>query len=580
MSNAGLRLRTLLYVKIAKMLTEIIEKEIAKALESLFPSSGMEGEAVFVEPPKVSGRGDYATNTALVLAKKEGKNALVIAKTLADEMAKNTKLFAKVEAVSPGFVNFFLTKETFIEEISKIGEKYGQTNSLAGKKIIIEYTDPNPFKEFHIGHLMSNAIGEAISRLVEWQGAEVKRACYQGDVGLHVAKAVWSYWRAENKEKEDLIYGKHYALGSRAYGEDEKIKEEIKEINKKLYDKSDSEINAIYEEGKKLSLEYFETIYKKLGTRFDFYFFESESSSFGKQTVEENIEKGIFEKSDGAVVFRGEEEGLHTRVFINSEGLPTYEAKELGLAKIKYDKYSYHQSIVVTGNEVNDYFKVVMKAMEKVFPDLAKKTVHISHGMLRLPSGKMSSRTGEVITAIGLLEGVKVEISEKVKKGEHQLPDRDSVIEQAAIGAIKYSILRQAPGRDVIFDFEKSISLLGDSGPYLQYAHARACSVLRKAQEEKVEASIDLKPEEISNLEKTLVLFPESVSRAASLYAPQYLITYLTLLASSFNAHYAKNIIVDAKSADSPYQVALTEKFVNIMKNGLFILGIAAPEKM
>jgi arginyl-tRNA synthetase len=260
--------------------------------------------------------------------------------------------------------------------------------------------------------------------------------------------------------------------------------------------------------------------------------------------------------------------------------LPTYEAKELGIARVKYEKYSYDQSIVVAANEVNDYFKVVMKAMEKVFPDLAKKTVHISHGMLRLPSGKMSSRTGDVITTIDLLEDVKVQIKEKVKKDDRQLPDADNVIEQIAIGAIKYSILRQAPGHDVIFDFEKSISFLGDSGPYLQYAYARACSVLRKAESEKVEASTKSEPEEISNLEKTLVLFPETVSRAASLYAPQYLVTYLTLLASAFNAHYAKNIIVDAGSADSPYQVALTEKFVDIMKNGLWILGMSAPEKM
>lgn len=566
------------------MLTSTIEKEIIEALKKLALSAGGPptggAERVLVEPSKMAGQGDYTTNVALVLAKNKGEDPLIVARAIAEELAKKTKLFTKVEAVPPGFVNFFLTREVFIEEISKIDQKYGKGEILQGKKIIIEYTDPNPFKEFHIGHLMSNAIGETISRLLVWQGGEVKRACYQGDVGLHVAKAIWSYMHDKKNNLEDLVNGKHYTLGNQAYENSKESEVEIKEINKKIYQKSDPEINEVYEEGKKLSLEYFESIYKKLGTHFDFYFFESESGSFGKKTVEENIEKGIFEKSDGAVVFRGEDEGLHTRVFINSENLPTYEAKELGLAKIKYEKYPYGQSIVITGNEVNDYFKVVMKAMEKVFPDLAKKTTHISHGMLRLPSGKMSSRTGDVITALGLLEDVKVQINEKVKKDDRQLEDANSVIEQVAMAAIKYSILRQAPGRDVIFDFEKSISFLGDSGPYLQYAYARACSVLRKAESEKVEASIECGPEEISNLEKILVLFPETVSRAASLYAPQYLVTYLTELASAFNAHYAKNIIVDAGSADSPYQVALTEKFVDIMKNGLWVLGMTAPEKM
>lgn len=558
-----------------EMLTERIEKEIKKGLEKM----GFRAEALLVDRPKVAGQGDYATSIALSLGKKENKNPLEIAKKLKEQLEKNTGLFTKIEVVPPGFINFFIQKKVFVEEIATITEAYGKSDTLAGQKIIIEYTDPNPFKEFHIGHLMSNAIGESISRLIEWQGAEVKRACYQGDVGLHVAKALWSEIEVKSETRNDLVHGRHYARGNAEYEKDPKVQEEVKEINKKIYERSDPHINTLYEEGKKLSLEYFEAIYKKLGTRFDFYFFESESGSFGKKTVEEGIEKGVFEKSDGAVVFRGENEGLHTRVFINSEGLPTYEAKELGLAKIKYNKYPYDSSVVITGNEVNEYFRVVTVAMEKIFPDLAEKTKHISHGMLRLPSGKMSSRTGDVITASDLLEDVKKKILEKVDSDDRPLSDKERVVEEVSIGAIKYSMLRQAPGRDAIFDLEKSISFLGDSGPYLQYAHARACSVLEKAKRENIEPEVSAEGE-VYEIEKVLALFPAVVLRAGREYAPQYLVTYLTELAGSFNAHYAKHVIVDTDSKESPYHVALTESFVTTMKNGLWLLGMESPERM
>lgn len=562
------------------------------------PDGGFVGRFT-VEQPKIKTQGDYATNVAMLLANgstglpQVRKSPLVIAQALARQLEKNTKLFTKVEAVAPGFVNFFLTKETFTEEVAKIDEKYGKANVLEGKKIIIEYTDPNPFKEFHIGHFMSNAIGEVISRLLEWQGAEVKRACYQGDVGLHVAKALYGLSAKPTNSPDDFfsndikvvmpMLAKAYAYGSKAYEEDSDAKADINKINNNIYNNPDPLVDEIYKKykwGREKSLEYFESIYKKLGTHFDFYFFESESGPFGKKIVEEGLEKGIFEKSDGATVFRGEEHGLHTRVFVNSQGLPTYEAKELGIAKIKYNKYPYDQSIVVTGNEVNGYFRVVIKAMEKVFPDLAKKTVHLSHGMLRLPSGKMSSRTGDVITAELLIKQAEGVVLKKINESNREIKDKEKLTEEVAIAAIKYGMLRQAPGRDAVFDVEKATSFEGDSGPYLQYSFARASSVLEKAKKENIKANILNGGGGIYDLEKTLVLFPEVVLRAGQEYAPQHFITYLTELASSFNAHYAKYVIVDPLNKESSYQVALTRAFVTIMKNGLSILGMATPEKM
>ncbi len=183
------------------------------------------------------------------------------------------------------------------------------------------------------------------------------------------------------------------------------------------------------------------------------------------------------------MIFRGEQYGLHTRVFINSQGIPVYEGKELGLNRIKFDLYHPDLSIIITGNEIVDYFKVLMKAMELTIPDVAASTRHVPHGMLRLPSGKMSSRTGDVITAESLLDQVKAKLAERVSARADELsPDeREAATEAIAIGAIKYSILKQSPGQDIIFDFDKSLSVEGDSGPYVQYAYARLKSILRKA---------------------------------------------------------------------------------------------------
>jgi arginyl-tRNA synthetase len=517
----------------------------------------------------------------MVHGKELGKNPMDLAEEIKKELLSKEKIRAKelsniskIEVVKPGFINFFFTPEYFSERLEELKNGEVKNKIFNNQKVIIEYTDPNPFKEFHIGHLMPNVIGEAISRIIEKNGAEVQRANYQGDVGLHVAKAVWSM-----KKGTDLMSA--YAEGHKAYEENEDAKKEIIEINKKIYSKSNDEINNLYESGRQKSLLYFEVMYQILGTKFDHYFFESEVADFGKETVLKNIGK-VFEESDGAVVFKGEnyDKKLHTRVFVNKEGLPTYEAKELGLAKLKYDTYPYDTSIVITGNEINEYFKVLLKAMSLVFPELAQRTKHISHGMLRLPEGKMSSRTGNIITAESLITKVTETVLEKMKDGEIPESERGVVAETIAIGAIKYSILRQAIGGDIIFDFDKSISFEGDSGPYLQYATVRANSILKKA-EGLVEIS-SIKPEnwETTKLEKMLDKCWDVLERSGRELAPHYLVTYLTELAGEFNSFYASNKIIDESDPLSAYRLAITRTFVVWMNGGLNLLGIKVPEKM
>jgi arginyl-tRNA synthetase len=489
----------------------------------------------------------------------------------------------KIEAVG-NFINFYLSKEFFADSVKEIlgEEKYGENNLFKGQRILIDHTQPNPFKEFHIGHLMNNAVGESVSRILSANGAKAIAVGYHGDVGLHVSKAIWG-----KMQKPELPWGEAYAFGTKNYDENKK---EITEINIKISEETDDKINKLYEEGRKYSLDFFKSIYKRLDSHFDHHFYESEAGKVGKKIVLENVPK-IFEKSEGAIIFRGEnfEPKTHTRVFINSDGIPVYEAKEIGLAELKKEKYKYDQSITVTANEQDSFFDVVEVAIGEVFPELKGKLHHLSHGMLRFPSGKMSSRTGDIITAGSLIEQVKEKILDKIKDREFSDEEKNSIAEIVAIGAIKYSILRQAIGRDIIFDFDKSISFEGDSGPYLQYACVRANSVLEKVKNyttlKKPRGTLDMSKAafdtwKTTELEKYLYRFPEVVERAGREYAPHYIVTYLTELASIFNSFYSKEKIIDENDPSSPYKITLTAATANILKSGLHLLGIKVPERM
>lgn len=556
---------------------EKLEKLIKGALESF----GVKDPKIELEHPAEISHGDFSSNVSLVYAKDLNKNPREIAEKLLPYMiVSKPKEIEKIEIAGPGFINFYLAKEFFVdttEQIIKKKENWGKNKNLEEQKIIIEYTQPNPFKEFHIGHLVNNIVGEAISRLIEAEGPKLKRVTYHGDVGLHVAKAVWAIINKNFDYSQLTIQdlGKSYAEGDRAYENNESAKKEIVEINKKIYDGSDPEINKIYKKGRELSLRHFEEIYTRLGSKFDGNFFESEAGGNGRKLVEKFSEKGIFERSEGAVIFSESKSGLHTRVFINSERLPTYEAKDLGLIELKRKFFKFDRSITVTDVEQAEYYKVVMKAAEFVFPDLNGKIEHLSHGRLRLPEGRMSSRTGNIIGGEELLNQLCDLALQKMAGRE--IENKEEVADQIAVAALKYSILKQALGRNIVFDFEKSLSFEGDSGPYLQYTAVRAKSILEKARQEKIKPSVDPESTEIKNTERLIYRFPEMVEIAAKEFAPQKLATYLIELAGEFNSFYAKEKIVDK---NSPYKIALTEAFLITLTNGLNLLGIKVPERM
>ncbi len=576
-----------------------IGEKIKENLSKILKEIGIENPKVHLEYPENISHGDFSTNIALIYSKELKMNPRDLSLKIVERFNLNIKddrylseNIENVEIAGPAFINIKLKDKYFTKKIIEISNNLGNFGKIEidnGKQIMVEYTDPNPFKIFHIGHLMANTIGESISRVIEFSGAKVIRACYQGDIGLHVAKTIWAIMKDGNKESTIDYMGKMYVIGNNKYEEDEIAKKEIIEINKKVFEQTDEEINKIYKEGRKLSLEYFDSIYEKLGTKFNNFFFESEVADNGVKIVKEFLSKGIFEKSDGAIIFPGEKYGVHTRVFINKEGLPTYEAKELGLTMDKFHKYpDMEESVVITANEQNDYFKVILATLKVIHPEIASKMKHLSHGILRPSSGKMSSRKGNIVKALDLIEEFETLVKEKIKDREFNKDEYSKVLKEVSISALKYTILRQSIGGDIIYDPKKAVSFEGDSGPYLQYATVRAGAVIDKAKEvginenvkeESIEKIIQTSPK-AELLEKLLIRFGEVVERARREYAPHHIVTYLIEISSAFNSYYANNQIIDKDITVSSYRIALTKVFRETMKNGLWILGIDVPERM
>ena len=525
---------------------------------------------------------DYSSNAPLKLASVLHKAPMQIAEGLNIGTPS-----------APGFVNFTISDDTLK---SSIGSLDLSNNDYAGKSIICEFSDPNPFKVLHVGHLYTSIMGDSISRLYEYAGANVIRANFGGDVGLHVAKTMYVLKRKDIKNLTIEDIAKCYIEGTAAYEDDESAKAEITELNKEIYkinaeDIHGTELADLYWKGRELSYDYFKDFYATIGIKFDKYYPESTVAALGLQTVKDQLEKGVYEMSDGAVIFNGDKFGLHTRVFINKEGVPTYEAKDVGLIFTKWADYHFDKSVVITGNEQLDYMKVVLKSVEQYAPELVEKTSHLTHGLVKLPGGvKMSSRKGNFLKAVDVLNMVKDEL-----KNEYNSED-----EKVSLAATKYAFLKYKMGGNIIFDPKESVKMTGNSGPYLLYSCVRAKKILsgvennRKANvrdngsdlaseahndgpERSSSRVIVLTPFE-KNLIKKILEYKDILREAVNEMAPHKVANFLYELAQVFSRFY-ENCPV-AGSDEEAERAKLVEKYLEVMTHGLNILGILVPEEM
>ena len=569
----------------AKNVQSIIKSSLNKVLGN--------GEIdIEIERPQSGTFGDYSTNIAMILSKNREQSPMDLATEIVEKLKKDDNLKDIVDEISiakPGFINFKLSQLVLFQEINKvltIRNDYSQENILKGKRIMFEYAHPNPFKAFHIGHLRNIILGESLIRILEKMGAEVIRVNYQGDVGMHIAKCLWSFKKIQEKDfptdttERVALLAKCYAEGASAFN-DEVHQNEIKEINKLIYTKEDQLTNKLWETGKKWSLDKFHQIYKRVDSTFVREYFESETLTLCKKFIDLALEKGILEKSQGAVIFNGEKYGLETRVFLNGQGLPTYEGKELGLASLQFNDFGdIDLCIHNVAVEQISFFKTTFKVESLLDPEKFQgKQYHNAYEFVGLKSGKMSSRTGNVVLGEDILNQAVTMIKEIIKT-KSSLPEKaiDETAESVGVGAVKYAFLNISPKSYLAFDIDKSVNFDGNSGPYLQYTYARSLKIVKDSTGYRM-----LKPEQFKKLEfnneevqlmHKIFEFNEVVIEAGKHLSPNYITTYLFELSQIFNQFYKQRPILKADEPIRSFRIMLADSTSEILEIGLNLLGI------
>ena len=568
------------------MLKEV-KSEIAKTIADVAQISEAQALAAF-EIPK-EGFGDMASKIAFMLASGQKRNPVEIAGDIAEKLkTKKIKFIEKIETKGP-YINFYFSNEFYIEALKKIlkeKEKFGKAKKTKNK-IMVEFFHANTHKGVHIGHIRNIVLGEALCRVLEADGNNVIRANYQGDIGPHVAKCLWGflnlYGGKAPAENRGTWLGKVYAEASEKIKENGELEKQVQEINLKLYS-GDKETTKFWKMTRQWCLDDFEKFYREFGVKFGELYFESETEKTGKKVVQELLKKGIVKRDQGAIVIDLKAENLGVSVLLTKEGYPLYSTKDLGLAKIKFDKHKLDKSIHVVGKEQEFYFKQLFATFKRIgFKKAAEVSHHLIYELVMLPEGKMSSREGTMVL-YGDLKEKLIEIAKsEVKKRHEDWPQKeiDSIALQIALGALKFSMVRRESNKVIVFDWDEALQLEGDTGPYLQYAHVRTNGILKKTKEKaKIGKSYAFTADE-KKLVKKLAEFPEQVEKAAHDLALHYMAHYLLELATAFNKFYTTSPVLTAeKPAQLKSRLAMVQASSILLQNGLHLLGMACPKKM
>jgi len=566
----------------------MIKNQILINLKLALEKMGVDDVEPEIDYPANSDFGDYSTSIALKLSKVLKKNPLAIAEEISKKFPRNN-FIEKVEIVKPGFINFWVSNVRLINQLTKTTQDnftFPEFHLGKNKKVMVEFAHPNTHKLFHIGHLRNISTGESIVRILETVGNKVVRSNYQGDVGLHIAKCLYglksSKFKVQSskslKERIELI-GKAYTEGTRAYEENPKAKEKIIKINKMIYDQS-PEIKDLWEKTRQWSLDYFNQMYKRVDSRFDRLYFESELPRRGIEICQNLLKKGVLEKSQGAIVFNGKKYGLDTRVFINSLGLPTYEGKEMALAEKEFSEFGeIDKNIHCVTPEQSSFFKVTFKVEELINEKKYKnRQYHLVYEWVKLKEGKMSSREGNVIEANWLIDHIKDKILKQFKCNKE-------TAEILAVASVKYSFLKNSTQIMIAFDIDESIAVDGNSAPYLIYTYVRTQSLLKKLKNDNLkddrlkDCQAKFEKEE-SDLLRAIALFPEIVEKSAKDLAPNHIANYLYDLASKYNLFYQKYPILKAEKEKRELRLLITQATAKIIKKGLYLLGIKTVVRM
>lgn len=559
-----------------------LSKGVSNNIESISENEVME----LVETPPNFNMGDYAL-PCFKFAKVFRKAPNMIAQEIV-EMLKENELFERIENVGP-YVNFFVNKkilaETVLKSVNEKQESYGSSDIGKDKNVIVEFSSVNIAKPFHIGHIRSTVIGHSLYKIYKFLGYNAISINHLGDYGTQFGKLIVAYkkWgKKEDVEKNPIpellkIYVKYHEEVENNPGLDDEARMWFKKIEDK-----DEEALELWKWFRDVSLVEFNRVYDMLGIKFDSYAGESFYSDKMPEVIDIINEKGILKDSKGAKIVDLEPFNMPPALITKSDGSTLYMTRDIAAAKYRKDTYDFYKNIYVVGSQQNLHFQQWFKVIDLMGFDWAKDCIHVPFGMVSLEEGTMSTRRGRIVFLEDALKKAVEKTNEIISVKNPNLEGKEKIAEQVGIGAIVFQELSNNRIKDYVFSWERTLSFDGETGPYVQYTHARACSVLRKSKFE-ISSDIDYKiltNEEAINVIRLLQAFPKAIIDAMDKNEPSIITRHIVDIAQAFNKFYHDcPIIVDDENIQKA-RLLLVHSTKTVIKTGLSLLGVEAPEKM
>ncbi|MFT7419440.1 MAG: arginyl-tRNA synthetase [Arcticibacterium sp.] len=585
-----------------------LKSDISLALKSLFDDDS----DVVLQPTRKDFEGTY-TFVVFPLVKKLRKSPVEIGKTIGAHLAEQSVLISEYNVVQ-GFLNLVLADSAWLSLFNSLLNSQDKADfDTKNKSVLVEFSSPNTNKPLHLGHLRNNFLGSSVSGILAANGYDVSKVCLVNDRGIHICKSMIAYQLFGNGEtpesagmKGDHLAGKYYVAFDKAYkteisglmaagqSEEEAKKNAplIKEAQEMLQ-KWESGDTAVVELWKKMNAWVyagFNATYSKIGVSFDKTYYESDTYVLGKDLVDEGLEKGVFfKKDDNSVWIDLTEEGMDEKLVLRGDGTSVYITQDLGTTELKFKDFGSEKAIWVVGNEQDYHFRVLFAIMKKLGRSYSDGCYHLSYGMVDLPSGKMKSREGTVVDADDLVAEMiataRATAEERGKIAEFDEAEKDELFEMLALGALKYFLLKVDPKKKMLFDPAESIDFQGNTGPFIQYTHARIKSILRKARKEELSIPTEIAKVTMAGIETDLIYllseYKNTLDRSASEYAPSIVANYCYDLAKTFNSFYAElSVMNESDLAIRDFRLALIQQVAATIKKGMGLLGIDVPERM
>ena len=589
---------------------EALSQSVSLALNSLY-GLNQDVESIGFQETRREFKGDY-TLVVFPYVKQARKAPDAVANEIGEFVKNHLQLVSGYNVVK-GFLNFEINDNYWIRLVAENAnnKSYGILQCSEDKApVVVEYSSPNTNKPLHLGHIRNNLLGWSVSQLLKASGANVKKVNLVNDRGIHICKSMlaWQlYGNGETPEtsgmKGDHLVGKYYVEFDKHYKEEvkhlieggeeeEKAKREAPLMVQaqhmlKRWEEGDAEVRALWEKMNGWVYAGFDETYNRLGVGFDKVYYESQTYLLGKELVQKGLDMGVFyRRDDGAVCCDLTADGLDQKVLLRSDGTSVYMTQDLGTAQLRVKDFGADQLIYVVGNEQDYHFKVLKLILGKLGFPWADKVYHLSYGMVELPNGKMKSREGTVVDADDLIDEMEqtaAEMSrERGKADELSADEQQQLYHMLALGALKYFILKVDPTKNMLFNPAESIDFNGNTGPFIQYTHARIRSIVRKAGDiqEAGQGSIALNDKERAVV-KTLHSLPATIATAAAAYSPAQVANYAYELAKAFNSFYQDTPILRETDPNlRNFRIQLCSFVANALKNTMSILGIEVPERM